>query len=75
MARVIETRAVISVVDKTGSVFSSLAAKFKGLEKSSKSIGNIKGTGLEKITKDWERFSKVNACLFKAALPSPQCRP
>ncbi|WP_454626957.1 hypothetical protein [Bradyrhizobium cenepequi] len=41
MSRIIEAKAVISAADKTGNVLDKVAAKFKGLEKTAKSIGSI----------------------------------
>ncbi|WP_315747577.1 MULTISPECIES: hypothetical protein [unclassified Bradyrhizobium] len=42
MSRVIEAKAVISAQDKTGSVFDSIAKKFRGVAKDAKAFANIK---------------------------------
>jgi hypothetical protein len=42
MSRIIEAKAVISASDKTGNVFDKIASKLKGVEKSAKSLENVK---------------------------------
>ncbi|RXG92285.1 hypothetical protein [Bradyrhizobium vignae] len=42
MSKIIEAKAVISAVDKTGAVLDQIAKKFKGVEKAGKALENVK---------------------------------